>query len=267
MKTFLDFGIDVPSHATGDVKTFCPQCSETRKHYRDPCLSVNVDEGIWNCHHCAWTGTLREKSMKKSYRRPTSIAVAETPDDITQFFRERGISAETVERNKITATAVWMPQSGEEESVIAFPYYRNGELINVKYRGRDKSFRMEKDAELILYGLDDIDATVIIVEGELDKLAVEEAGFRSCISVPNGAPPADAKNYAAKLDYLGSADFSKVKTFILAVDNDAPGRRPGQESKPISSRSLSVPENPDLYSFYHPKDCWQLLSIAVYAHL
>jgi len=27
------------------------------------------------------------------------------------------------------------------------------------------------------------------VEGEMDKLAMEEAGFRNCVSVPDGAPP------------------------------------------------------------------------------
>lgn len=27
------------------------------------------------------------------------------------------------------------------------------------------------------------------VEGEIDKLAMEEAGFHNCVSVPDGAPP------------------------------------------------------------------------------
>lgn len=26
------------------------------------------------------------------------------------------------------------------------------------------------------------------VEGEIDKLSMEEAGFRNCVSVPDGAP-------------------------------------------------------------------------------
>ncbi|GMN20035.1 hypothetical protein TIFTF001_047033 [Ficus carica] len=31
-------------------------------------------------------------------------------------------------------------------------------------------------------------ATSVRVEGELDKLSVEEAGFQNCVSVPGGAP-------------------------------------------------------------------------------
>ncbi|KAJ0081565.1 hypothetical protein Patl1_11528 [Pistacia atlantica] len=47
----------------------------------------------------------------------------------------------------------------------------------------------EKSIEKWLYGLDDIKeaAEIIIVEGEMDKLAMEEAGFLNCASVPCGA--------------------------------------------------------------------------------
>ena len=47
-----------------------------------------------------------------------------------------------------------------------------------------------KGAEKILYGLDDIaDADEItIVEGEIDKLSLCEAGIRNAVSVPDGAP-------------------------------------------------------------------------------
>ena len=45
-------------------------------------------------------------------------------------------------------------------------------------------------AEKILYGLDDIvgQSEVIIVEGEMDKLAMMEAGIKNVVSVPDGAP-------------------------------------------------------------------------------
>jgi twinkle protein len=49
----------------------------------------------------------------------------------------------------------------------------------------------EANTEKILYGLDDIKRArdIIIVEGEIDKLSMEEAGYRNCVSVPDGAPP------------------------------------------------------------------------------
>ena len=42
----------------------------------------------------------------------------------------------------------------------------------------------------ILYGWDDIvgQTEVIIVEGETDKLSMEEAGFLNVTSIPEGAP-------------------------------------------------------------------------------
>lgn len=90
---------------------------------------------------------------------------------------------------------------------IVFPYYKNGQLVNAKYRTTDKRFRyvvphravchahhrprrQVSGAEKVLYGYDDVvnAPEVIIVEGEMDKLSLEEAGFRNVVSVPDGAP-------------------------------------------------------------------------------
>ncbi len=45
-------------------------------------------------------------------------------------------------------------------------------------------------AEKVLYGHDDAagQPEVIIVEGEMDKLALEVAGYSAVLSVPDGAP-------------------------------------------------------------------------------
>ena len=79
----------------------------------------------------------------------------------------------------------------------------------------------------MLYGLDDIEPErVVWVEGELDKLALEVVGFRSVVSVPNGAPPPNAKNYSALFAYLdaGREKLEAVKNHVIAVDSYAPGR-------------------------------------------
>lgn len=68
---------------------------------------------------------------------------------------------------------------------------RNGVLVNCKYRSLiNKKFWQEKGAEKILYGLDDIKESneIIIVEGEIDKLSMEQAGLTNSVSVPGGAP-------------------------------------------------------------------------------
>lgn len=72
---------------------------------------------------------------------------------------------------------------------------------------------------------------VIIVEGELDKLALNEAGFPNVLSVPDGAPskPHDGPLPNPKLDtkfsYVHACEplLARAARVILATDNDAPG--------------------------------------------
>ena len=73
---------------------------------------------------------------------------------------------------------------------IAFTYRRDGKIVNCKYRDAQKHFWQENHGEKMPYGLDDIKEArdIIIVEGEFDKLSMEEVGYRNCISVPDGAP-------------------------------------------------------------------------------
>ena len=56
---------------------------------------------------------------------------------------------------------------------------RDGETINCKYRDKEKNFRMAGGAERLLYGLDDLGVTTVIVEGEMDKLAVDQPNYAS----------------------------------------------------------------------------------------
>ena len=57
--TFYDYGIDVKGKTFGTVKTLCPKCSQARKKKTEPCLSVDIGKEVWNCHHCEWSGGLK----------------------------------------------------------------------------------------------------------------------------------------------------------------------------------------------------------------
>lgn len=238
MKTFADFRIQVPASATAECDVICPECSPQRKKKSAKCLSVNVATGTWHCHHCGWSGGLLQGSRndnpawnKPVFRRPQPIAEKREPT-LVEWFATRGITASVIERNRISSARVYMPQVEDHVTAAAFPYYRGAELINVKYRDREKNFRMETGAERVLYGLSDIaPARCVIVEGEIDKLSVEVAGIASCVSVPDGAPSENTKNYASKFTFL-DADaeaLEAVQEWILAVDNDAPGIRLADE--------------------------------------
>tara|TARA_R110000851_G_scaffold44178_3_gene108762 strand:- start:1419 stop:3110 length:1692 start_codon:yes stop_codon:yes gene_type:complete len=223
--TFSDNGIIV-KRTSGQVKTKCPKCSQDRKKKSDPCLSVNIDTGVWNCHNCGWTGGLKKYDFMKeiSYIKPRlKPVVSKYSDGMIKYFKERGIGEKTLLSNKVGEGLEYMPQVGSERNTIQFNYYKNSELINVKYRDGDKNFKLVKDAERVLYGLDDLKdcKEAIIVEGEIDKLSFYEAGFKNCVSVPNGASNLELK-------YL--KDFpDDLERVYIATDNDGPGRKLAEE--------------------------------------
>ena len=220
MKTFHDFGIDIGNKLTGKIKTQCPQCSHTRKNKRDKCLSVDIDKGLFNCHNCGFAGTTKFEK-KKDFIRPEKIKVNLT-ERVIKWFVNRGISEPTLQHWKIGESLQYFPQVGKKRRAINFNYYRENELINVKYRDGQKNFKMVSGAELIFYGLDNIKTMqkIYIVEGELDARSLHEAGIYSVCSVPNGASKG-----TQRIEYLDNCFqyFKNKKEIILCTDNDNPG--------------------------------------------
>lgn len=242
MKTFTDFGIDIPTGRTGEVATTCPKCSAHRKNAKARCMSANVDKGLFKCNHCGFAGSLESGEERKSnpfeyapkrYYKPTyTVQLDSDQSKMLKWFADRGIPANIVALNQITTNTVWMPQIESETKAIQFPYFRNGECINIKSRDHQKHFRMESGAERIFYGMDSVvGETLIIVEGEIDKLSLETAGFNYCVSVPDGAPAPNTKDYTSKFAFLENCEewLKQFNRFILAVDSDEPGKKLEEE--------------------------------------
>lgn len=232
MKTWADTGIDTKGKASGEVKTTCPRCSAARRKKSYPCLNVNLDKGMWHCWHCGWAGSLSKGEyssptiLKRHYRRPDYVAQSTgLPEKVVAWFHGRGITEAVLRRNQVGHGSAYFPQVEEERTCVLFPYRRGGDVVNVKYRTGDKLFRMEGGCERVLYGLDDIDKMLVWVEGEMDKLSMEVAGYTSCVSVPDGAPAPDSKSYESKFDFLDAPEIGRASTHLIAVDNDAPGLR------------------------------------------
>jgi len=145
-----------------------------------------------------------------------------------------------------------MPAVKKRVTAIAFPYRKNGRVLNVKYRTREKNFCQEKGAKKILYGLDDLKNTdtAIITEGEIDKLSFDEIGYTFAVSVPDGAPSPGSKNYSSKFSYLDNCQkqLNHIEKFIIAADNDNPGLKLGREL----ARRLGYDK---CYTVKYPKDC------------
>lgn len=217
-----EIGIDLKRRLTGQIKTVCPKCGPGRTNKKDPCLSVDIDEGLYNCHHCDFRGRVFEK-VNKEFIKPVARLEKLSTKPLKWFETERKISNNTLLRMKVTEAKEFMPQLNQETEVICFNYYRKDQLVNIKFRGPKKSFKMAKDAELIFYNLDSLvgEDSCVIVEGEIDCLTFIECGYYPVVSVPNGA-----SRGSQKLEYLDNCweSFENMNKIILVTDDDEAGR-------------------------------------------
>lgn len=176
-----------------------------------------------------------------------------------EAFSRRGISIETAVRFEIF-TGSWREREGqggkvvrevvadEKGNVVVFPFTERGVTVNEKYRAPGKRFAQSEGGRRTFWNSDVLDdpaladgrLPLIITEGELDALSAIDCGFPLTVSVPDGAPPVPTGKEPEDLDPLspesensGKFEFiwnnrdrlKKIKRFVLACDNDAPGRR------------------------------------------
>lgn len=222
-ETFETYGIKVPVSASGNVKTICPACTpHNRKpaHKNNKDLSVNIPQGVWNCHNCGWTGNLKQKEEKK-YVRPVEITLPMSQRAI-EWFKGRGIKENTLKFFGITEKMEWMPQEQKEANCILFPYRKNKQWVNVKFRDAKKNFKLTKDAELLIFNYDAVmgKKRVCITEGEIDAMSLHESGFLEVCSVPNGASKG-----SQRLEYIDNSwqAFSEADEILIATDSDEAG--------------------------------------------
>lgn len=219
---------------------------------KTPSFTVSKDKQIYKCFGCGKTGdtiqflmehenmnyiqaikyiatryNIQIEEDKKQYDRPQE-RLSKVNDDTIKYFETRAISNNTLLRFGITESIEWMPKANAETRAICFNYIEDGELVNIKFRAKDKDFKMAKNAKLIFYNLDAIkdESTAIIVEGEVDCLSLYEAGFYNVVSVPNGAGTG-----SQQLKYLDNCwqSFEDKDKIIIFTDNDEPGNRLKEE--------------------------------------
>ena len=214
----------------GNKQGICPLCSADRKpkNQKAKCASYDWERGLGTCHNCDKSFQLhtyqRKGKAEKVYIKPEPVAIHNEPGmKVEEWFKTRGISHQTLIDLKVTEGPEWMPQTQKTENVIKFNYFMGGELTNVKYRDGRKNFKLYKGAEKVFYNIDSIVGFeyCVIVEGEMDVLALHEAGITNAISVPNGAT-LNSNN----LDYLDACiDYFEDKDkIILACDSDEAGQ-------------------------------------------
>lgn len=217
------------------VTDICPFCHGGDNHDRGT-FAVGIYNGAFQClrGQCGKKGNFRELceffgekpldtvsfqsfsgSKRKEYDRP-NVELNALTEDITTYFGMRRISQETLTEWKIAS---------DEKGNIVFPFYRDGELIYVKFRDplRPKDSKTPKEwatpnTEPILFGMDMVsfNQPLVITEGEIDALSVYESGYHNVVSVPSGCNNMEWVTLC--WDWL-----EKFSQIILFGDNDDPG--------------------------------------------
>jgi twinkle protein len=211
------------------VALYCPYCSGGSKKDKYT-FALNTEKETFNCLRgkCGKKGTFNQlcKDFNEDISVDRDIDIQpkyveqkkewkDTSSNVEKYLKLRGISKETLNRRKV----------GEKDGNIVFPYYENGNLVLIKYRKAEKyngngmkSWR-EKGGKAVFWGMDDCDTKLplVIVEGEMDALALDECGIKNVVSVPSGAN--DLNCITNCWEWMQG--FKKI---ILWGDNDVAGQ-------------------------------------------
>lgn len=218
------------THGKELVPTYCPFCRGGQNRDKHT-FSLNAESGAYNCLRgsCGVSGSFKQlcehfgEKIKPNYEyRPRQevryVPPATQPkppaNKVEAYLQRRGFSRETWERRGVA----------EHEGNIAMPYTENGQVVLMKFRpphkpkqGEKKGWK-EKGGKPVFWGMDEcsMDKPLVICEGEMDALALDECGIPNVVSVPNGAEDLTCVDLC--WDWLDG--FRKV---ILWTDNDEPG--------------------------------------------
>ena len=163
-------------------------------------------------------------------------AVESTPISpaASEYLKGRGLDPEVLVNQGVYASEL----RGTE--VIAFPYFKDGEVVNHKYRNFKSvegvpPWQQDKGGEQVVWNrikLTDspTDEPLVITEGEWDCCAAIQAGFDRAVSVPAGAPSQSispdrdevSNKYAFVRDLLPLIE--DCREIILCTDDDTNGQ-------------------------------------------
>ncbi|KKM17173.1 hypothetical protein LCGC14_1678460 [marine sediment metagenome] len=198
---------------------------------RDKKFAINLDGGAFQCYaqnKCgvkgSWydfqrllndvpvslqDGIQRIQKKKQDWICPTVHAANPGPGAM-EYFRQQEITTDTIRKFKIGTT--------KDGKAIMFPYYKDGVLTGVKYRGiADKKMWTEKDQEPVLFNRDNISGgELTIAEGEKDCMTLVQLGIEA-VSIPSGVN--DTRWIENEWDWL-----DRFRKIYLVMDSDKAGR-------------------------------------------
>lgn len=248
------------NHGGSRSRLFCPQCHGGQRREKNFYVLIDPDMkgATWQCYrqeNCRFIGggriadaPLIVQKSPKPYRTPKPIQPPPPADRFLDYFDRIGIGEQTVKAFNLFKTRRKMPvfidgkQSDEEaeRDVIAYPYYDNGELVNVKYKAvynvngkRVKRFKQEFHPKPTLYNIDaftDPEGMAVMLEGEDDVLIMADIGWQQVTTLADGSPGKVSERYDPDCDtdkryaaLRNEPRIARISKWILAGDNDKAG--------------------------------------------
>lgn len=234
--TWDEMGIDVPINKLGSARDIkiknCPQCKELGKR-NDFSISINPLDGVGHCFKCSYKfviRTERQEKQEKTFTPPSRVNLTALSKAGLDYFVNRRISQAAVNQFKIVEG---------KNGYVAFPYFFNGELVNIKYKIKDKDgnkrYTQSPNGKHVVFNYDEAKKTnaVLITEGEEECMVWFDAGVSYAVSVDAGAPNPNDTNVDKKLECIGNCLdlFDQADVIYIGVDTDDNGNRLLQELK------------------------------------
>ncbi|OUM01826.1 hypothetical protein A8M77_14505 [Variovorax sp. JS1663] len=160
------------------------------------------------------------KPPERTFTKPAKPQTQKPVGPVYAWLRGRGLTDQTIEAFKVRE----VQRNGSTWAL--FPYLRDGEYVNGKYRNPDdkKGMGQEKDAMPCLFGWHLISPNVRVVticEGEIDAMTLHQCRI-----------PALSVNAGAGNHQWIESDWERLERFeeiIVWFDNDEPGKKGATE--------------------------------------
>ncbi len=252
----------------GQHKISCPSCSHSRKKKNEKTLSFKIEseEAVYNCWHCGMNGlvsindtfpTIKVQRKVEVVSVAKKIETSPLGENAISFLRQRGISEETARKANLTFGRNYIHSAQAEVGCIFFPYTNKGEQYAQKIRSIEGKGFACNGAPQTFFNIENVteDDCLIICEGEMDALAMIEAGYSNSVSVPNGAVMKVAETHVDpkednKFKFLWNAKdkLDSAEKILIATDADDAGQAMAEE---IARRIGKY----KVYKVHYPEDC------------
>lgn len=130
---------------TGEYRMTCPVCSHTRRKHKDKCAAVNLDEGVWFCHHCQAGGRIGSDDTFTPKPRPSTRKPEPSP-------------------TQAAAVTIWAAADRSSQPVSSHPYARSKNITSAAGAGRAhiSGSVVGKNADCIIVPVRDLETDQVV---------------------------------------------------------------------------------------------------------